>query len=195
MKSGRNSHAKVKGVGGDRKGSSKKGKYSDDDSGDDLFYEDDSPDEHSGTNAKHTKAKRAKVEKQGMSNPRIRKSQEPAREYDFDVRPTLAQKIELIDPVIDVEAIGCDTLMDIYEDAVQFVKKIDLLGFFAAPVNEDIAPGYFQIISNPMDLSTIATKVSTGSYRCFEELGDDMILMFQNCLMYNADGTKISIVS
>ncbi len=35
---------------------------------------------------------------------------------------------------------------------------------FMNPVTEDIAPGYFEIVSNPMDISTIKRKLRGGSY-------------------------------
>ena len=35
------------------------------------------------------------------------------------------------------------------------VTEADVDGIFASPVTEDIAPGYFSIVSRPMDLSTV----------------------------------------
>ena len=40
----------------------------------------------------------------------------------------------------------------------------DVNGFFADPVNDTIAPGYSQIILNPMDFSTMESKIETDDY-------------------------------
>ena len=42
-------------------------------------------------------------------------------------------------------------------------------GIFAEPVTDDIAPGYSAIISNPMDLTTIATKVEAAMYTSLQD--------------------------
>jgi hypothetical protein len=44
-----------------------------------------------------------------------------------------------------------------------FSRK-DVNGFFAYPVNDMIAPGYSLIIANPMDFSTIMTKIDCNEY-------------------------------
>ena len=41
---------------------------------------------------------------------------------------------------------------------------------FAAPVTDDVVPGYSAAISKPMDLSTIASRLSQGSYPSLGEL-------------------------
>ena len=40
----------------------------------------------------------------------------------------------------------------------------DVNGFFADPVNDTIAPGYSTIILNPMDFSTMESKIETDDY-------------------------------
>jgi bromodomain-containing protein 7/9 len=44
-----------------------------------------------------------------------------------------------------------------------FFRK-DANAFFAYPVNDVIAPGYSSIITDPMDLSTMRTKMDNGDY-------------------------------
>lgn len=56
---------------------------------------------------------------------------------------------------------------------------------FLLPVTDDVAPDYGQIITQPMDLSTIENKLIERDYRNKFEFIDDMNLMFLNCLTYN----------
>lgn len=35
---------------------------------------------------------------------------------------------------------------------------------FAVPVTDDVAPGYSQEITNPMDLGTVAKNLKAGAY-------------------------------
>ena len=49
-----------------------------------------------------------------------------------------------------------------------FYRK-DANGFFAFPVTENIAPGYYSIITHPMDFSTMKTKILNGEYHSVAE--------------------------
>ncbi len=40
---------------------------------------------------------------------------------------------------------------------------------FEEPVTESIAPGYFDVVSKPMDYSTIEKKIETNNYKSKEE--------------------------
>lgn len=46
-------------------------------------------------------------------------------------------------------------------------------------------PNYFDIVHNPMDLSTIKTKLTTGQYKNPWEYIGDVWLMFTNAWLYN----------
>ncbi|XP_022106723.1 bromodomain-containing protein 8-like isoform X8 [Acanthaster planci] len=56
---------------------------------------------------------------------------------------------------------------------------------FLHPVTEDIAPGYKSIVMRPMDLITIKKNIENGMIRTTEQFHRDMMLMFQNAIMYN----------
>ena len=68
---------------------------------------------------------------------------------------------------------------------------------FILPVTDDIAPDYGQVITRPMDLSTMETKLLERDYRNKFEFIDDMNLIFLNCLAYNGleNGTLCIIQS
>ena len=56
---------------------------------------------------------------------------------------------------------------------------------FAQPVTEDVAPGYFDFIKQPMDLSTIREKLQADEYQSLSQFVGDFKLMFDNCRRYN----------
>ena len=72
--------------------------------------------------------------------------------------------------------------------AISHLSKLDKHGLFAAPVTEAVAPNYFKIISTPMDLSTIRSKLGRGSYLSLNEFDKDVQQMITNCLTYNIPG-------
>jgi len=58
-------------------------------------------------------------------------------------------------------------------------------GIFEFPVTDLIAPGYSTIIKNPMDLSSMKSKIDSSEYSNVMEYRDDLILMCDNCMTYN----------
>lgn len=63
---------------------------------------------------------------------------------------------------------------------------------FLYPVTEADAPGYFSIITNPMDLSTVRTKLDTRKYSSFQEFVSDLNLMIENCFKFNSSESEVS---
>lgn len=61
-----------------------------------------------------------------------------------------------------------------------------LVGPFRNPVDPvaDNVPNYFAVVKNPMDLSTIKSKMVKGEYTSGAEFEADMRLIFQNCYEY-----------
>nr|CAB3226175.1 bromodomain-containing protein 8 [Phallusia mammillata] len=56
---------------------------------------------------------------------------------------------------------------------------------FLQPVTDDIAPNYSNVVYRAMDLSTLKKHLETGVVRTTSEFQRDLMLMFQNALMYN----------
>lgn len=69
------------------------------------------------------------------------------------------------------------------------LTRRDPEGIFAEPVTDDIAPGYSSLIKHPMDLSTMATKLSNHTYTSLEEFKSDFVLMCKNAMTYNSRET------
>ncbi|KAI3373621.1 hypothetical protein L3Q82_022223, partial [Scortum barcoo] len=57
---------------------------------------------------------------------------------------------------------------------------------FLQPVTDEIAPGYHSIVHRPMDLATIKKNIENGLIRTTAEFQRDIMLMFQNAVMYNS---------
>ncbi len=60
---------------------------------------------------------------------------------------------------------------------------------FLQPVDRDDAPDYDEIITEPMDLSTIETRLEDNYYRTRDIFVSDLRLMFNNCRTYNHSST------
>ncbi|EDV21222.1 uncharacterized protein TRIADDRAFT_60216 [Trichoplax adhaerens] len=64
-------------------------------------------------------------------------------------------------------------------------KTYTAASWFLKPVEENHAPGYYDVITNPMDFSTIRKKLESGAYGNYRDFNDDMELIKTNCHLYN----------
>ncbi|CCE82026.1 Piso0_002719 [Millerozyma farinosa CBS 7064] len=60
---------------------------------------------------------------------------------------------------------------------------------FATPVNKDEVGDYYDVIKEPMDLSTMESKLENDKYESFDQFLYDARLIFNNCRSYNAEST------
>lgn len=70
------------------------------------------------------------------------------------------------------------------------LEERDIYGLFAEPVSDDVAPGYSEMIRNPMDLSTMRNKLLTGAYKSLNTLRQDFELVCDNAFKFNKRGDK-----
>lgn len=70
----------------------------------------------------------------------------------------------------------------------------DAQEIFTEPVDIDEVPDYMDVVTHPMDLSTIRSKLRDGKYDSLDDMENDFNLMIQNCLAYNNKGKSISRV-
>ncbi|KAK4169715.1 putative histone acetyltransferase [Cladorrhinum sp. PSN259] len=61
---------------------------------------------------------------------------------------------------------------------------------FLNPVNREEVPDYYNVITTPMDLSTIEERLEHDHYNTPKDLVSDMKLIFSNCKQYN-DATTV----
>lgn len=81
------------------------------------------------------------------------------------------------------------------EELYESCEKValDLRGYtehstpFLNKVSKREAPNYGLIIKKPMDLNTVLKKLKNLSYNSKKEFVDDLMLIWSNCLTYNAD--------
>lgn len=64
--------------------------------------------------------------------------------------------------------------------------------WFSKPVSLDEAPGYFDVVTRPMDLGTVLKKVKDGEYASPTEALADVELIWSNCRLYNGDDHAVT---
>ena len=60
---------------------------------------------------------------------------------------------------------------------------------FAQPVSREEVPDYYEVIKEPMDLSTMEQKLEADKYSTMDEFVYDAKLVFNNCRSYNGEST------
>jgi histone acetyltransferase len=55
--------------------------------------------------------------------------------------------------------------------------------------NASVVPDYLEVIKEPIDLSTIEKRIRANYYKSRKMLYADLILMVNNCKLYNDDGS------
>ncbi|KAI0391439.1 histone acetyltransferase GCN5-like protein [Xylariaceae sp. FL0594] len=63
---------------------------------------------------------------------------------------------------------------------------------FLHPVNKDEVADYYNVITSPMDLSTMEEKLNQDRYATPKDLVNDLKLIFSNCRQYNDASTVYS---
>ncbi|XP_065192116.1 bromodomain-containing protein 2-like isoform X3 [Sycon ciliatum] len=61
------------------------------------------------------------------------------------------------------------------------------------PVKHNL-PDYFDIIKEPMELSTVKSRLETNYYTCAQQAADDLSLIFSNCKTYNKPYDDVTIM-
>jgi hypothetical protein len=54
---------------------------------------------------------------------------------------------------------------------------------------------YLQVVKEPMDLGTIRSKLSKNEYKKPVEFARDMRLVWENCKLYNQDGSDLYLLA
>eukprot|EP00198_Chlamydomonas_reinhardtii_P002881 XP_001692217.1 bromodomain protein [Chlamydomonas reinhardtii] len=70
------------------------------------------------------------------------------------------------------------------------IVKQDKDGLFAKPVTDELAPGYSEVIKDPIDLSLIRQRLAEGCYDTWGSLEADLLKMTNNAKTYNPEGSN-----
>jgi len=62
---------------------------------------------------------------------------------------------------------------------------------FMSPVRDEHAKSYSTVIKEPMDLARVRKRIDQGVIRNSQSLQRDLLLIFQNAMMYNSSKTEI----
>jgi hypothetical protein len=52
---------------------------------------------------------------------------------------------------------------------------------------------YPEIVKKPMDLGTIKKRIENDDYNTVEDIATDIRLVWSNCMLYNRDGSEVSL--
>uniref|UniRef100_A0A3Q3FD29 Bromodomain and PHD finger containing, 3b n=1 Tax=Labrus bergylta TaxID=56723 RepID=A0A3Q3FD29_9LABR len=80
-------------------------------------------------------------------------------------------------------------MLVLLRSTVEQLQEKDTAQIFAEPVNIKEVPDYPEFISQPMDFSTMRSKLDSHAYRSISDLETDFNLMVSNCLLYNSKDT------
>lgn len=89
------------------------------------------------------------------------------------------------------ESLNSDKFAEVALATIKKLDKVDRYSVFADVVTDDDAPDYSKIVKNPIATCTMKTKLEKGEYGEGSEgavkLYNDILLMFDNCRLYNDD--------
>ncbi|KAK9804471.1 hypothetical protein WJX73_005376 [Symbiochloris irregularis] len=90
-------------------------------------------------------------------------------------------------PVAQLSSFGAGVL----DAFLTSIAKLDEFKFFSEPVRDEDAPGYARVITDPMDLQTMAEKAAGRVYKTFGEFTNDFKLMCSNAMLYNQKRSRV----
>ena len=85
------------------------------------------------------------------------------------------------------ERVGQEELYESTEKVLMELKANEHAHPFLQRVNKREAPDYYNVIKQPMDIGTMMKKLKQLQYKSKKEFVDDLMLIWSNCLKYNAD--------
>lgn len=79
---------------------------------------------------------------------------------------------------------------------VSHLWRMSSAKIFHEPVDAEKmgAADYNEIVKHPIDLGSIKQRLITNHYHAAQEFIDDILLLFDNCLLYNGETSKVGIM-
>ncbi|ELT92779.1 hypothetical protein CAPTEDRAFT_228047 [Capitella teleta] len=69
--------------------------------------------------------------------------------------------------------------------------EMNAASWFTQPVDPLDVADYYDVIKSPMDLSTVKRKLEAGMYDAWDDFDRDFMLIRENCIAYNPEGTVV----
>jgi transcriptional activator SPT7 len=85
------------------------------------------------------------------------------------------------------ERVGQEELYESMEKVLMELKACEHANPFLQRVNKRDAPDYYAVIKQPMDIGSMMKKLKQLQYKSKKEFVEDLMLIWSNCLKYNAD--------
>lgn len=85
------------------------------------------------------------------------------------------------------DRVGQEELYESVEKVLMELKAGEHAHPFLQRVNKREAPDYYNVIKHPMDIGTMMKKLKQQQYKSKKDFVDDLMLIWSNCLKYNAD--------
>lgn len=85
------------------------------------------------------------------------------------------------------DRVGQEELYESMEKVLMELKAGEHAHPFLQRVNKREAPDYYNVIKHPMDIGTMMKKLKQLQYKSKKEFVEDLMLIWSNCLKYNAD--------
>lgn len=124
---------------------------------------------------------------EGRGNAPSKRQNEPIR---GDMSPLVKTKRTLRSPETSMSLEDFTFCSEILSE-LEKTKHRKFSWPFLFPVTEQDAPGYFTIISSPMDLSTVRSKLDGRRYSCTQDFINDVYLIVDNCFKYNQPESEV----
>jgi hypothetical protein len=94
------------------------------------------------------------------------------------------------------EGVAGSKFADVAKATLTKMNKFDRYSVFAESVGDSEAPGYSDVVKNPMDFGTMMTKVDKRDYGrgdvASAALYEDFLLVFDNCRLYNPEDSEVA---
>lgn len=127
---------------------------------------------------------------------RKRESQSPVQDIPSTTTPKRVKQVEKkSDPVFDegtvitAPKVRFYSLKKVLNTTLKKLIEIDQYNIFYEPITEETAPGYFSVVSKPMDYTTMRSKINDDKYQYYSQFQNDFELMCNNALIYNGSDT------
>lgn len=110
----------------------------------------------------------------------------------IDLSSSIEIKPQTVWSQADIEAF--EEFYSSLNDAMTKIKGYEKHSYpFLKRVRKSEAPGYYDIIKNPIDLSAMTKKIKRREYNSKQDFQADLDLMFANCRRYNTDPKSIYV--